>query len=652
VSGSLPIIGASKCVAEHAAWPAVKGSLFLILGLLPSLTFASGPGPAALDFLEKARKGELNLKSDGDTALQADNITTAKFDVIRKGLARLGADLGDGELEIGDVKEDEGFAAVMVRKVAGFDPSEIRVYPVALVERGGRWFPAPVLASFENAVSGYTLPVRERLSGLEAWMMEKRVMDLNHLIARSAERTRERIRGSIVGENLEGDDLAGIAADFLKACAAGDRAAILGFLGGLSDPLPEDWAARLAASRMAAEGRGPWRLLVSAEVVRVPVLVEREGRGGMVSIACLDPSIENPGMLHIIHIDFVKDGSGRWRMDLPRMLMSADESLPGEEEGFDTDLLDRFPKRLRDIDPAIASPTARAALDGVLESMKSGSLRDLLRRVDFGKKGKDGRVACSGAARAWWSLNGPGELGMPLELGFREEGDTAAAVFQWFSLDDADRFEQVTLLFRKSSEGWLWSSGEELEAHPDLLEWVKVSKPGWRLSWREKLMRPGKTLGRIGFERVATDAEVTRLISDWMDALENKDIGAALSLSAWLGAEGEIPVKALRNLSYDLADFGKGEWRLEGNHRSGSWAAASVRQLSGGEVRHAFLLVVVTDSGPRLLPEIDLFAADDRPRGFLNESSLKRVGSFAGKEREAELRALFESFNKKITPGK
>lgn len=591
--------------------------------------------------------GGLNLEPGGDTALQA-NTTAGKLMTIRKGIARLEADLRDGKLEIGEVKEDEGYAAVMVRKVAGFDSSEIRVYPVAMVKRGDQWFPAPVLASFENAVSGYTLPVRERLSALEGWMMRKRVIDLDILIARSAERTREQIRESVIGENLEGDDLAGIAEAFLKACAAGDRAAILGFLGGLADPLPEDWPARLAVSRLAVGGRGPWRLLVAPEVVRVPVLVERTNRSGMVSIACLDPSIGGSsgtlGKIRIIHIDFAKDGSGRWRMDLPSVLMSADEDSLDDDGGLDVDLLDRFPKRLRELDPAIRVPTARAASEGVMESLKSASLRDLLRHVDFGKGGKDGRVACSAAARIWWSLNEPGSLRMPLELGFKEEGDSAAAVFQLFSVNDADRFEPITLRFRNFSDGWAWCPADGLEDNQALAEWVKEGEPGWRLSWRGKLMKPGTALGQLGFGRAATDAEVNGLLADWMGALERKDIRLALSLSAWLGGEGEIPVKALRNLSYDFANFAAGEWQVQGILRSASWAVASVRQLADGKVRNAFIPVVITGSGPRLLPEIDLFAEDNRTRNFLNESTFHRLDKFADKERVKELKELFENF--------
>lgn len=633
----------------------VKGFRFLlILGLLPGLAFAGGPGEAALVFLERVRDGKLNQEPGGDTALQAST-TEGKLDLIQRGLKRLGEELRGAELEVGKVKDDGDFAAVMVRKVAGYDSSEIRIYPVAMVKRGAEWLPAPVLASFENAVAGYTLPVRERLASLEDWMTKQRVTDLEALIAESSMRTRERIRESIVGEELEGDDLGVVARGFLKACAARDRAAILGYLGGLGEPLPEDWASRLAVSRAAVEGRGPWRLLVSPDVVRVPVHEERASRTGMVSIACLDPAIGGTSgtmeKIRVIHIELQKDTAGQWRMDLPGTLMTGDEEWLADDDGLDVDLLDLFPKRLREMEPQAGEVTARAAVDGVIRSLKSGSLQELLRRVDFGKRGKDGRVACAAAARIWWSINEPGELRLPLELGFKEEGDAAVAVFQWFEVSAADSFKPTTLFFRKSGESWVWCpgvvSGDEEESHKSLWEWAKSNEPEWRLSWRKELMKPGTPLAALDFSRVATDAEVEGLMADWMGALEHKDIRLALSLSAWLGVgDGEIPMKALRNLSFDITNFSNGDWKVQGVHRSSSWAVASVRQVVDGNVSNAFVPVVITGSGPRLIPEIDIFAEDNRTRNFLNEASFNRLAKFAGKERTDELRTLFDSFRK------
>lgn len=646
--------GSSKDSVWGASLSAVKGFLlFLVLGSFQVIAYANEPGAVALSFLEKVRKGDLSLEPGRDTAIQPDT-AEEKLKAIRKGITRLGADLREGELELGEVREDDGFAAVMVRKVSGFDSTDSQVYPVALVKSGADWLPAPVLASYENSVAAYTVPIRDRLSNLEEWMMKKRVVDLGNLIAESSKRTRERIRGSMVGENLKGDDLGAIAQAFLKACAARDRSAILGFMGGLGEPLPDDWASRLAVSRAAVEGQGPWRLLVAPDVVRVPVHEERTKDSGMISIACLDPAIggstETSKKIRLINIEMEKDDSGLWRMDLPSALMSGDENLLTDD--IDQDLLDLFPERLRELDPQINEGTARAALDGMMGSLRSPSLRDLLRRVNFGKSGKDARIACAEAAKIWWTLNEPGALRVPLELGFKEKGASAVAVFQWFSVADADRYDPITLYFRKSGEGWNWCPGivsaddtEDLQA---LSKWAKENEPGWRQTWRAELMKPGTALDKFEFTSVATDEEVSSLMAGWMDALERKEMRHALSLTAWLGGAKEIPMKALRNLSYDLSNYKKGDWKVEGIHRSSSWVAASVRQIVGGKVRNAFIPVVITGSGPRLVPEIDLCAEDTRTRSFLNEASFGRIGEFASKERLEEIRGLFAEFKKSL----
>ncbi|QTN33213.1 hypothetical protein HZ994_13120 [Akkermansiaceae bacterium] len=625
----------------------------LLLGFAHASAHAAGPGEAALDFLEKVREGGLNLEPGGDTALQPGT-AQGKLRSIRKGIERLDEDLGGAVLELGEVMEDDGFAAVIVRKPALFDSSEMQVYPVALVKVGAAWLPAPVLASYENAVAAYTLPIREKLSRLEGWMMEKRVTDLGGMMADSTLRMRQRIRESIVGEHLEGDDLGTISQAFLDACAAKDRAAILGFLGGLSDPFPQDWPARLAASRHAVESRGAWRLLADPEVVRIPLFEERDGKSGMLTIACLDPSMPGfpgtMGRIRLLFIDVEKDGSGQWRLELPSSLLSGNADFSEDGDDLDADLMDLFPKRLRELDPAIHAPGAREAADGVMASLKSGTLRETLRRVDFGRQGKEGRIACSDAAKLWWKVHGSGALRMPLELGFREEGDSAAAVFQWFSVADPDRFEPVTLFFRKSADGWLWCPGivpsDGMEDHRALSEWAKAGEGGWRKSWRTELMKSGTPLGSIDFGRVASDEEIRSVLADWMGALESKDIRRALSLSAWLGREGEIPMKALRNLSYDLSSYKEGSWKPGAIHRSASWAAATLRQADGDKARHAFIPIVVTAAGARLLPEIDLFSEDTRTRNFLNETSFERLGRFVGKDRLEELRALFDGFKK------
>lgn len=615
-----------------------------------------------MDFLEKVRDGEVDLEPGGDTALQENTAETKRRQILQ-GLERLGEDLRGGSLELGEVREDEGFAAVLVKKTGGFDSGHMQIFPVALVRRGAEWFPAPVLASFENAVAGYTVPLRKRLGDLEGWMSRERVLGLEKLISESAKRTRSLIRASIVGENLEGDDIGKIAGLFMDACASGDQAAALGFLGGLGDPLPADWADRLRASRAAVDvakkPAGVWRLVVSTDVVRVLVNEERSAKAGLVSIACLDPArAENSGTLgkiEILHLEFSKDAQGRWMIDLPDVLLYDDASKLDSDGDLDVDLLDKFPRELRKIEPLKTTPEAAGTRDAVLAGLKSGGLRNLLARVDFSGRGKDARIACAAAAEVWWSVNEPGSFRAPVGLGFREEGILAAAAYQWFSPADPDRFELKVLYFKKTGEGWIWAPGvvseKERESQKILAKWIDGAEPEWRLSWRGTLLASSERIGKIDFNGRVEDGEVERLVATWLQALAMRDLGVALAQTAWLGGEGEIPMKTLRNLSYDLESSRQGLGTLEKVYRSDSWVAVHLSTGVGDVRRDIFLPILQTPDGARVLPEIDLLAGESRTRKFLNVVSFDRLRIFAGEGRTGELELLFKEFEKELKKG-
>jgi hypothetical protein len=635
---------------RRSAWMfrAVKilRTLFFCLSVSPLL--AADPGAAALDFLGKVREGTLDLQPGGDTAL-IEHITEEKRESIRKHIARLEMELRGSQLELGEVKEDDGFAAAMIRKSGGFDSADMQVFPVALVKRGDKWLAAPVPASFENAVAGYTLPIRERLAALENWMMRKRVTDLDSLLTESAKRTRELIRNSIVGEDLEGDDLGKISERFLEACAKGDRAAILGFLGGLSDPLPSDWADRMKASKAAVSNTGAWRWLVSPEIVRVRVLEERNGNEGLVLIACLDPKSAESSGIKGVHLEFSRGDAGQWRINLPDLISDPEES---SDDDFDQSLLDRFSEKLRELEPALYAESARAAETVVMSDLKSSDLRKSLRRIDLGARPQDGSKASVQAAGLWWSLNEPGSFRIPVELGFREEGLLAVFAYQWFSVSEPDRFETRSLFFRKADSGWVWCSGAVPNAlkreQETLKKWIEEMEPEWRLSWRETLLQPSVKLDGIHPENLPSDDQANNLVADWLEALEKKDLGAALACSAWLSDGQGIPMSALRNISYEISGANRGKAEFSGLRRSGSWVAATIRRVSGDKTQNAFLPIVMTPVGARLLPEIDLIAEDSRTRNFLNNATFGRLGKILEEDLVADLKKLFEASKKEL----
>lgn len=626
--------------------------LVMIWFAFPGLQ-ASEPGTVALEFLEKVREGEVNLEPGGDTALSPHTANTKRRQIARS-LASLAADLKNGTLEIGEVREDQDFAAVMVRKVSGFDASGIQVFPVALVKKGANWIPAPVLASFENSVMGYTVPLKQRLLNLEHWMSRERVLSLERLMTQSSEKMRNEIRKDLNLDLLIGDDVGAVVDGFLKACAEGRHAAMLGFLGGLSDPLPENWASRLRATndalaKTAARNR-PWRLMISQDVIRMIVNQETGTTDGLVSVAFLDPDRVRGrgslGMLDIIHFAMRRDGGGRWRIDLPDSLVFNDRRELEIDEGFDVDLMDEFPRRLREEDGLINANTAEEAKNLVVNSLRTEGLRNLLRLVDFGSGGKEARVACLWAAEVWWTMNQPNSFRIPFELAFREDGEAAVAVFQWFTPQDPDRFEMRTMYFSKYPGGWKWASGlvtpTERDSYAKLAEWVNRQEKFWRIDWRASILAGSERLKKLDFSKVASEQQARELGEKWLDAINQTDLTAATALTAWLD-DGEPPFKALRNLSYHLADplNREGKAAIHAIHRSDLWTAVEI-QYPGGI--SAFALVVLTPSGPRFLPEIDLLNGDNRTRRFLNRTSFDRLAAFTEKETLRELETLFADF--------
>ena len=664
----------SKSFSEQGYWAflagaegylrSVKAWFWLIFCVCAQPLLGKGPEPAALEFLERARSGSLDLEPGGDTAIQPTT-SEKKREQIRREIDRLEDDLKGSELEVGDVKLDGDFAAVMIFRGGGIKSDFAQVFPVALVKRGEKWLPAPVLASYENAVEAYTLPIRGRLSMLEDWMLRKRVTDLRDLIEDSAGRMKAKIEEAVPRDLLKDGEPGEIAEGFIKACQEGDGLALLGFLGGLSEPLPTDWEVRKQAVQAALEARSepdsPWYLLASPDVVRVRVLEDIKNGDGLISYGCLDPRKVRArgtiGIISVFHLSFKKDPAGLWRVDPQEALLEDDARALAEESEFDVDLLDKFPEVFRKSKPLVGAATFEKAEAALVEVLKGGSLRDLLELVDFGKGGKEGRIACAEAAKLWWSINAPGRIGVPVRLDSKSEGRLGVVAFQWFSVSKPDRYELKSLFFRKQSEGWVWSPGVVPEAEREeqkvLSEWAKAGEDEWRISWRNILMKESVRLPEEGGNENAlpTDQEAKEVVGAWIRALDGKMVQQSLGLSAWFGKKGDLPLRLLRNLNYEISEKGDVVKTVGKVYRGKSWVGVRVTTEEKGEkaadrkaARKSFVVVQMTGEGARVIPELDLLEESTRTRGFLNNDTFKRLGASVGKESVEELRELFSEF--------
>ena len=128
-------------------------------------------------------------------------------------------------------------------------------------------------------------------------------------------------------------------------------------------------------------------------------------------------------------------------------------------------------------------------------------------------------------------------------------------------------------------------------------------------------------------ERSAPDSETSsRLIRDWIAALDRGDLRTALRHIAFLG-QPESPSHLLRNLGYEFAACRRGRISPEpvsvitGKRVS----AVGTRVETDGKPSFPLFPIIRTSAGPRILLEIDLIQSSGRSREFLNRTSLDRL---------------------------
>ena len=632
---------------------------------LAALAGPNDPAQAAVAFLDKVRSGKLNLQPGGDTALTA-NTDEAKCREIARRLERNAADLASGTLEASTAKLDDNLAAVLVRKIGGFDPSHLRVFAVALVKRGETWLPAPVLASFENTGVGYAPGLRQRLNALETWMLEQQVIELDTIQQQATERMRSSISAVLPAAELRKLDPDAVGMRFLEACAKRQLPVVLGLLGGLQPTLPDDWTKRLQAAEAATAEPltipRPWRLLVAPDVLRTVVQQESADTTASLAIACLDPtgSPGNPAQpqLELVELDLAKSDEGLWQVNPPPAFFPTENSKWAEGDELDSirdeKLLDHYLAILREDIPLQPLPTPAEALKALDKALHTATLQPLIGILDLGGDKKTARLGCARAAGAWGALHDPACVRHPLALGVFETDSVAAASFQYFSVREPDRMDVRVFFFGKQADGWHLLAGLQPaeDAEANLLAaktWAAGEPKRWSETWRKHCLSNSTCLPALAAGNAPPDAEARSLVTSWLSAIRAGNVAEALALTAWLETEVS-PARVLRNLGYEIngSRKAKSEAAIIEVARGKTWTTVAVRANNGDKPSYPIYPVVSTPAGPKLLIDIDLFANPERGREFLNNTALSHLRNHAGADATEELRDLFKQQSEAI----
>lgn len=632
---------------------AVVRVISAILAMAMSGWAAPGdPGATAVQFLEKVRTKKVNLEPGADTALSPQT-SAKKRDEIARRLERLARDLGNDPLEVGAVKLDGELAAVLVRKIGGFDPSRLQVFPVALVKRGAGWAVAPVPASFENSGVGYAAALRQRLESLEEWMLRQRVFDLEALREESAARMRKNVEENLPAATLRGFTSRQACDRFLAACENRKLPEVLGLLGGLSANLPDDWQLRLKAADAAlaagSEVNRPWRLLIAPEVLRVPVYHDEdlEGTSAILSVACLDPVGRPPhfgnAKVELVHLAISRTADGFWRVDPPSHFLTGATAVDedSDNDDLDADLLDLFPAKLAMQYPVAPEKTAAEARDALIKAFGELHPASWVRLIRMQGEPSDRRAVCARAAQLWWESRDPTLVRPVIPLAFHESEDRAVAACQFFDFANPERLNLKFLLFEKTPMGWLWDPVPSDEIRAGLRDWTDRQNLELQDRWQDMLLADCPVVPQIPVAAAPSEEAARKVVESWLKATRADDLSAALRLTARLdGAESKASL--LRNLGFEFvgARLNQKDSPIVGIHRGEIFTAAGARFELDGKTSFPCYPVVETASGPRILLEVDLLASGSRSREFLNGEALKRL-RISSPQAAAELKKLF-----------
>jgi len=647
----------------------MKRKFWIVAWIASGLGFAGAPlayadpSVAAIAHLEKILNGDVNLKVGTDTAI-SPHVGLIKESQIKDQLKRMALDLTGGELEAGKVRTDGDLAGVIVHKREGYDPEKVAAFAVALIKTDDRWLPAPVTASFENTGISMEIDRRRRAVELERWMLRERTRALDILRDEQTGRMARDITAAISREELKVKSVSEMARAFLDACRDKNRLRLLGMLGGLADPLPRDWAARLrAVEQIVAPSEDTpvaWRALTSKEVFRAIVHEEIGVQDALFTIGYIDPAgeVRRGGVpaVNLLHVDLTRDGSGQWRVNLPASL--ADPASAGiiereDDNPFDAELLEVFPQRLRESNPASPQEEPEALWEKMQVAMKSDSPDALLRLLALpAEDSGQSRLAIGRAARFWWQLRVANGGRAVVPLAFHQAGDQAMAMVQLYAFREPERTDLRAFHMVRLGDGWMWqSTGRQEPPRPideSLITWRNEQEENWRNDWASELLKPAARIETLTSDAPVDAAAAENLVRSFLDAVAAGDINTCLAHTAVLDGE-EGKARLLRNLGYELSTR---ITEIEGDVVTRSethWTVVYFRRRDDVNPGMALMPVIATPGGPRILLELDLFVGT-RQRDFLNNVALERLEGYADEAVRADLQKILQQLNRDLAP--
>lgn len=645
--------------------------------------FSAGPRDAVMEVLEKVREGEIRsgkldeLGMSPHVGIRKKAVIGAYWDNLRNWIESEAA-----EFEFADLKEDGDLAAVVVNARSDRGVDRARVFSFGVKNFGGDWKVAPVTGHFMNTGIGFDAKVIARARALEQWMAVRQGKALFEFreaeLADYLETLREKVDAQVLRESAAFEAFG----HFQKAVKEKDADRVLIWLGVLERSVEDgrNWERISTAVRAGMRGddkRKVWRLLLDSDVIRMEVSRKKKGDDASVLNGYISPyktgSDHEKNRVIRFHLEKFSDG---WRVKLPNFFEYADSGASDHFMAFRQNYNyddEKFTQKLGVIFEEKVKPRRAESSDELLKQIGRDLgvgdfvefLRFLYRQPSKEDDSEYDRVVLQKytTLSTWWQESRgkpPGQFMISVAQKF-EQGEVAVGVLQFETVEDwKPTFQAVWML--KQMDGWVIVSDASVLTESPFAE--KHGKDARELerkfSEAEKELEEGYLKGLLAkipalIEGVdAPDEKTARnVVEAWRKELSVGSTSSLLEQATMI----EIPEKLTR-LMRDLSGAMKGaraakqEEQVLGAKSAGRFHGVSlfVDAGRGLEMHAPLVLVTQTESGPRVLADVELWYPSNQGKRIRNGAVLLRLKKSLSEKDFAKVKELFDWHEKLAGP--
>ncbi|NJM37184.1 MAG: hypothetical protein HC845_04545 [Akkermansiaceae bacterium] len=240
-----------------------------------------------------------------------------------------------------------------------------------------------------------------------------------------------------------------------------------------------------------------------------------------------------------------------------------------------------------------------------------------------------------------------------IPLAIKEEGSAALGIIQQFSTHHPDQLDTRLLYYEKSANGWLWKAEPSPQLQATFDAWAKEQLKEKAQQWQELFLKESILLENVTALSSPAQEDAKKSFEVWLAAIRRGDFMEMLRHTARLNTPDSSP-NLLKNLGYDLKSLRNENEKIEitGVYQGKIWTTIGVKIGAKNQLNFPLYPMIQTPKGPKLFPEIDLFASDSKTRQFLNNNNLQRLEAQSSKAAADELRALLAEHQKNIDASK